>query len=1078
MIRRLLLLLILASAWLGPTPVLAQAEPGDGPPMIRAMTPEELARYQHLEKQAFELDRMTARYDESAPLREEMLKLAESTWGPEHPVTARVMFDVQRVYYSQSRFADGARLAERGAAIAGKHRPRLDHLQLDLLNGQRNHMGMMNDLNARVLLDKEIVALTRGLYGENGKEYRSAIESLARTYMVQGQLVEADREYRNVLSMLDNDPDATVLARGSTLEGYADLLGRMYRTQEMQAVQRQIMDMYEKALVDADANLTDNLIHYGQSAFYADTARGIAFYRTALARVEARRGVDHRANWQAMWVLSNLLKSAGELAESESLKRRIEAMRGSQAGRAIEIRDARSQVELANLLDDQPDRRNEAENLYRAAMASFRKFGLDKTPEYGALLLNMANLLYASQRFDDAEPYYLSAMALNVAQLGDSHPAVILDRLNLARAYEAVGKSDRALVLARTTLRGHAALVNALPETAPTDYRALMLAQLEYYSEMFVHLADDLAPDVQASRAPLLPDIFTALQTAYASAASAALSDNAARQIAERAGAGEVFAAWRAAQADLARTDEDIRKLGGMVMEDEAPRLALYARRNAAETLLEQRAEQLRQRLPALFDVLRPKPVPLADLQGSDGLLAADEALVIISPAGRGPRAAGGLGQVMVVTRDGADWIAIPMQSQQICATAKDLMDHLQSPDRNRRAGLTIIPEDLGANADAYWRYDRAASYDFHQALFGHPHVAARLAKAKRVLLVPQGCLVSFAFAALVTRPPPGGPMGDVDPVHLRQTGWLGLEKTLVLLPSVASLQIARAAAGDGRIATGPARFFGVGDPAYRGTADGPPGNMVDDMDRGSFQPGARLLAANLVMDRGGVSARQIAALPRLDQSAHEVRLVAEALGAGPKDVLMQMSATEGRVHAMDAKGDLARRQIILLATHGLIAGDFGGKLAEPALAFTPSNKADGAGAAASADDDGLLTASEVAALTLNARLVLLSACNTSAGGGAGADGLSGLARAFLFAGADSLLVTHFPVRDEAGRRVSVALARQIANDQQTSPADALRSAMAALAANTSRDDAGLSFAHPAVWAPFAMIEAKKRPVP
>jgi CHAT domain len=55
-----------------------------------------------------------------------------------------------------------------------------------------------------------------------------------------------------------------------------------------------------------------------------------------------------------------------------------------------------------------------------------------------------------------------------------------------------------------------------------------------------------------------------------------------------------------------------------------------------------------------------------------------------------------------------------------------------------------------------------------------------------------------------------------------------------------------------------------------------------------------------------------------------------------------------------------------------------------------------------------LLTASEVAQLKLNADWVVLSACNTAAGDKPGAEALSGLARAFFYAGARALLVSHW----------------------------------------------------------------------
>ena len=69
--------------------------------------------------------------------------------------------------------------------------------------------------------------------------------------------------------------------------------------------------------------------------------------------------------------------------------------------------------------------------------------------------------------------------------------------------------------------------------------------------------------------------------------------------------------------------------------------------------------------------------------------------------------------------------------------------------------------------------------------------------------------------------------------------------------------------------------------------------------------------------------------------------------------------------------------------------------------------------------DDGLLTASEIATLKLNADWVVLSACNTAAGGGEGAEALSGLARAFFYAGARALLVSHWAVYSTAATELT-----------------------------------------------------------
>ena len=185
---------------------------------------------------------------------------------------------------------------------------------------------------------------------------------------------------------------------------------------------------------------------------------------------------------------------------------------------------------------------------------------------------------------------------------------------------------------------------------------------------------------------------------------------------------------------------------------------------------------------------------------------------------------------------------------------------------------------------------------------------------------------------------------------------------------------------------------------------------------------------------------------------------------------MLQMNATEAQLRSWSKAGKLDNVSVLLVATHGLIAGDFAGSLTEPALALTPGPLV--ADNASDAQNDGLITASEIATLRFGARLVFLSACNTSAGGEAGGEGLSGLARSFLFAGAQSLIVTHFPVDDLAGRRLATDLARRLSTDPAMPVAEALHAAMRALWADPSRDADGQSFSHPAAWAPYAVIEA------
>src|SRR5262249_28607766 len=156
----------------------------------------------------------------------------------------------------------------------------------------------------------------------------------------------------------------------------------------------------------------------------------------------------------------------------------------------------------------------------------------------------------------------------------------------------------------------------------------------------------------------------------------------------------------------------------------------------------------------------------------------------------------------------------------------------------------------------------------------------------------------------------------------------------------------------------------------------------------------------------GSVDAETLSkVLPPLPETADELKAIAKRLNVPDSDIHLGSSATETAVKS----AALADYRIVYFATHGLVAGEIEG-LGEPALVLSLPR-------APSPADDGLLTAGEVAQLKLDADWVVLSACNTAAGDKPGAEALSGLARAFFYAGARALLVSHWPVNSKAATR-------------------------------------------------------------
>jgi CHAT domain-containing protein len=240
--------------------------------------------------------------------------------------------------------------------------------------------------------------------------------------------------------------------------------------------------------------------------------------------------------------------------------------------------------------------------------------------------------------------------------------------------------------------------------------------------------------------------------------------------------------------------------------------------------------------------------------------------------------------------------------------------------------------------------------------------------------------------------------------------------------------------------------LVGFGDPAFDAnrSPDAPPASKQRRSPRSfaAFWKGG-------IVDRAA-----LARLERLPESGDELRAVAKVVGAPPEDIHLGPAASEGAVK----RADLHPYRIVYFATHALVAGEIKG-LGEPALALSQP-------AAASQDDDGLLTASEVAQLRLNADWVVLSACSTAAGDSAGAEAFSGLARAFFYAGTRALLVSHWPVESSAAVLLTTKTFDLLQRDPTLSRADALRQSMLAY----MNDPSDPLNAHPALWAPFAVV--------
>jgi CHAT domain-containing protein len=484
-------------------------------------------------------------------------------------------------------------------------------------------------------------------------------------------------------------------------------------------------------------------------------------------------------------------------------------------------------------------------------------------------------------------------------------------------------------------------------------------------SRTFLMLADDLyrvGATHPGDRQRFFEESFAVAQEAAITAASSAIAAMASR-----------FAPRPGPLGDLIRDEQDTSQRLKDVQGSLGAILAVLPERrdHRKETELRESLNQetmhlgeLRNRLslefPAFSELADPRPISEREVQD---LLGPNEALIAIQPFKRltnfdlqinAPRTL-----VWVVRRNAATEYSSDLGESELANAVREL-----------RSGIDLS----NAESDSLPAFDTAVAYKLYKGLFGPAE--HMLEGTEHLIVVAHGALTGIPPGILVT-----ALSGSTNHAKYRDVAWLSEKYAISVLPAVSSLAALRRHR-DWNPGLRP--FLGFGDPALSG-----PENEA----RSGHFP---------VLLARGVSADDVRKLPRLPETAQELLYVGTALGATSRDLFLGERMT--RADLLSAP--LAESRILYFATHGLVSGDIPG-LTEAALVLTPS-----------ANDDGLLKTSDVAQLNLNASWVVLSACNTASGNTPGAEALSGLAKAFFYAGAKNLLVSHWPV--ETGSTVEL----------------------------------------------------------
>ena len=446
-------------------------------------------------------------------------------------------------------------------------------------------------------------------------------------------------------------------------------------------------------------------------------------------------------------------------------------------------------------------------------------------------------------------------------------------------------------------------------------------------------------------------------------------------------------------------------------------------------------SERIEKEFPAYAQLINPKPVTV------------EQARAILRP-----------GEALIATYAAEDrtfmW-AIPNSGPVAFAVAPMGARAMEEAVATLRGALDPSAKTLGDIPE----FDLALAHRLYAALLDP--VRSGWQQADRLLIVAHGPLGQLPLALLPTKPVKLAPESGAIFSNYREVPWLARTHAVTVLPSVASLATLRALpSGD------PNRrpFVGFGDPyfseeqASRAAGRSAPAEVAALSIRGVP------ITLRSSPKTQNFDSSQLAMLPRLPETADEVRSIALAMNADlTRDVFTGARANEKTVKTLDLSG----YRVIAFATHGLVPGDLDG-LTQPALALSAPQVAD-------VDGDGLLTMEEILGLRLNADWVVLSACNTASGKGAGSETVSGLGRAFFYAGARALLVSNWPVGTTSARELTTDLFRRQQADRRITRAKALQETMNALIDSPGFADhrtgkVVFSYAHPIFWAPFTLV--------
>lgn len=610
------------------------------------------------------------------------------------------------------------------------------------------------------------------------------------------------------------------------------------------------------------------------------------------------------------------------------------------------------------------------------------------------------------KRTDNALALIEPQLKRQTANVGEDHFLTALTRGLYATALLQKGQSALARPLFEKTLKHFTAPESVTGDFAETAMQRKIKRFISHnYMQLLAQTATTNTADAQL--------LFQVADRVGASSVQQALTEAAVRAGVNVPGLADIIRKEQDARNEVTTLNAYIANQNAETNEKRNPQIVeqMRQRKLQIESQRKEYKAQIQKQFPEYFQLIQPRSPSHLEIAQQ---LAADELFVSIMPMED---------KTYVWAIDATRAIQF-----HIAALGEQDIDKLVTHIRK-----TLDVAEMGNKAPAF---DHAGAHRLYQALLGP--MEKQLDKKSHLIISTHGALAKLPFAVLVKTPPTAN-ASSVD--------WLIKDHAISHIPSASGwLSLKNLKSPPHAQPT----LLAWGDPAF-------------DPKQSAAQGNASSTVRAAVNTRSGEVSRNVldadayltySKLPPLPETREEVLALANILSADPKqDVILGTEATRQSVLKSNRSGLLAKKQVVVFATHGLLAGDLP-NLNQPALAMA---------ATTDPKESPLLTLEDVLSLQLQADWVVLSACNTAGADGKAEEALSGLARGFFFAGSKSLLVTHWSVESESAMRLTTQTFRSYHQDPRMRRSEALRQAMLATMGNAK-------FSHPTYWAPYALV--------